>query len=297
MRQVALDKLAEFLASISHLSGHTRKAYARDLKFFQQYCQAHAVTDWRAVDSHQVRGFITQRHRQGLNGRSLQRHLSALRAFYRYLMARGELTQNPASGVRPPRAEKRLPATLDTEQSGRLMSINDDSLLGCRDRAMLELIYSSGLRVSECVGLNLNSLDHAEMTVTVLGKGSKERKLPVGKKAAQALAAWRVRRAELAAEDEPALFVSRRGKRISVRTVQVRLREWAVKQGLNTHVHPHMLRHSFATHLLESSGDLRAVQELLGHADISTTQVYTHLDFQHLAKVYDKAHPRAKKTD
>ena len=224
----------------------------------------------------------------------MRRNLSSVRAFYKYLLTRGEVTQNPAEGITTPRTEKRLPKTLDVEQSARLVEIKGDGELAVRDRAILELMYSSGLRLAECVGLDLYSVDIRDALVTVRGKGNKTRKVPVGKYALDAVSAWLKVRPQLAALGETALFVSTRGNRLSTRSVQQRLRHWALKQGLDTHVHPHMLRHSFATHMLESSGDLRAVQELLGHADISTTQIYTNLDFQHLAGVYDQAHPRAQ---
>ena len=264
-------------------------------RFFLDYCEQLGVNEWRELDGRQVRGYITQRHRKGTGGRSLRRNLSSIRAFYKYLLTRGEATQNPADGITTPRTEKRLPKTLDVEQSARLVEIRGDDRLAVRDRAILELMYSSGLRLAECVGLDLYSVDIRDALVTVTGKGNKTRKAPVGKYALEAVGAWLKVRPELAALGENALFVSTRGKRISPRSVQQRLRHWALKQGLDTHVHPHMLRHSFATHMLESSGDLRAVQELLGHADISTTQIYTSLDFQRLASVYDQTHPRARK--
>ena len=287
--------LGTLRVSGEHLSGHTRKAYAGDLAFFLDYCKQLDVNGWQDLDGRQVRGYVTQRHRQGIGGRSLRRNLSSVRAFYKYLLTRGEVTQNPAEGITTPRTEKRLPKTLDVEQSARLVEIKGDGELAVRDRAILELMYSSGLRLAECVGLDLYSVDIRDALVTVRGKGNKTRKVPVGKYALAAVSAWLKVRPQLAALGETALFVSTRGNRLSTRSVQQRLRHWALKQGLDTHVHPHMLRHSFATHMLESSGDLRAVQELLGHADISTTQIYTNLDFQHLAGVYDQAHPRARK--
>ena len=285
-----------FLDNLGGLAQHTRKAYGADLRRFQQYCKEQlALQRWQDLDGRRLRGYITMRHRQGISGRSLQRNLSVIRMFYKYLLAQGAVQQNPAQGLLAPKARRKLPKALDVDQSARLLDIQGDDAPAVRDRAMLELIYSSGLRVSECVGLDLYSVDRRDAIVTVSGKGNKTRKAPVGRYALQALDAWLQLRPQFAAPAEPALFVSVRGGRLSPRTVQQRLRHWAIKQGLDTHVHPHMLRHSFATHLLESSGDLRAVQELLGHADISTTQVYTHLDFQHLAQVYDKTHPRAHK--
>ena len=295
MKQSEIAKIDAFLGTLQHLSGHTRKAYAGDLAFFLDYCKQLDVNGWQDLDGRQVRGYVTQRHRKGIGGRSLRRNLSSVRAFYKYLLTRGEVTQNPAEGITTPKMEKRLPKTLDVEQSARLVEIKGDKELAVRDRAILELMYSSGLRLAECVGLDQYSIDIRDALVTVRGKGNKTRKVPVGKYALDAVSAWLKVRPQLAKLEETALFVSTRGNRLSTRSVQQRMRHWALKQGLDTHVHPHMLRHSFATHMLESSGDLRAVQELLGHADISTTQIYTNLDFQHLAGVYDQAHPRARK--
>ncbi|MDE0513314.1 MAG: tyrosine recombinase XerC [Gammaproteobacteria bacterium] len=295
MRESEIAKIDAFLGTLQHLSVHTRKAYAGDLAFFLNYCKELDVVKWQDLDGRQVRGYITQRHRQGTGGRSLRRNLSSIRAFYKYLLSRGEVTKNPAEGITTPKTEKRLPKTLDVDQTSRLVEIKGDKALTLRDRAILELMYSSGLRLAECVSLDIYSVDIRDGLVTVTGKGSKTRKVPVGNYALEAVSAWLKVRPQLAALDETALFVSTRGRRLSARSVQQRLRHWALKQGLDTNVHPHMLRHSFATHLLESSGDLRAVQELLGHADISTTQIYTSLDFQHLASVYDQTHPRARK--
>ena len=295
MRESEIAKIEAFLGTLQHLSVHTRKAYAGDLASFLDYCKQLDVINWQDLDGRQVRGYVTQRHRRGTGGRSLRRHLSSIRAFYKYLLGRGEVTKNPAEGITTPKTEKRLPKTLDVDQTGRLVEIKSDKALALRDRAILEVMYSSGLRLAECVDLDLYSIDIRDGLVTVTGKGNKTRKVPVGKYALDAVGAWLKIRPQLAALDETALFVSTRGRRISARSVQQRMRHWALKQGLDINVHPHMLRHSFATHLLESSGDLRAVQELLGHADISTTQIYTSLDFQHLASVYDQAHPRARK--
>ncbi len=295
MHQDEIAHVAGFIKTLQHLSAHTRSAYQRDLKSFQAYCEQHGIRRWQDIDGRQLRAYVAQRHRQGIAGRSLQRNLSAIRAFYRYLLAAGLASQNPAQGIITPKNHKKLPRTLDVDQTTRLVEIKDEDILAIRDKAILELMYSSGLRLSELTALELDSIDMADATVTVLGKGKKMRKVPVGRAAIQAVKLWLRQRVEFANGEEAALFLSRRGRRISPRSIQQRLRQWAVKQGLANHVHPHMLRHSFATHILESSSDLRAVQELLGHADISTTQVYTHLDFQHLAKVYDQAHPRAQK--
>lgn len=295
MQQDEIVRVDEFLASLHHLSVNTRKAYTRDLRVLLDYCRQQDIQTWQSLDGRQLRGFIAKRHRQGISGRSLQRNLSAIRAFYRYLLNAVIVTQNPADGLITPKTPKKLPNTLDADQATQLVEIDATDPCAVRDKAIFELMYSSGLRLSELVNLNLESVDFADAIVTVLGKGNKTRKVPVGRYAIKAIKVWLKQRTAMIDSDQAALFVSNRGRRISTRTVQQRLRDWAIKQGLATHVHPHMLRHSFATHILESSGDLRAVQELLGHADISTTQVYTHLDFQHLARVYDEAHPRAKK--
>jgi integrase/recombinase XerC len=223
--------------------------------------------------------------------------MSALRGFFRFLLREGKVESNPAADVPSPKLPKRLPKTLDVDQIARLLEIDGDSPLALRDRAIMELFYSSGMRLAELVGLKVTDLDLAEGSVRVLGKGSKTRILPVGRKAREAIRAWLGARSDFPGHDLDALFLSRRGQALSARAVQARLREWSRRIGLATGVNPHLLRHSFATHLLESSGDLRSVQELLGHADISTTQIYTHLDFQHLARIYDKSHPRARKRE
>jgi len=290
-----LDDFYNKLRNERQLSPHTLKNYQRDLNNLIGYCQQQSIKNWAALDEQHIRMHVSQRHRQGLSGKSLQRSLSALRTFFDYLIREGALKFNPAKGVKAPKVARKLPQTLDVDRVGQLLNIEGNDDLAIRDRAILELFYSSGLRLSELTGLNVDSLI-GESEVRVLGKGNKERQLPVGRKAAEALKKWLAIRSNLRAEGEKALFVSQRGTRLSPRSVQQRLRHWVLKQGLDTHVHPHMLRHSFASHILESSSDLRAVQELLGHADISTTQIYTHLDFQHLAKVYDQAHPRAKST-
>ncbi len=291
-----IARIDEFLETLGHLSPHTRSAYRHDLRILLDYCNAQEIARWRNLDGRQLRGFVAWRHRQGIGGRSLQRCLAAIRAFYRHLIARGMAAQNPALGIYAPKAPKRLPKVLDVDQAARLVNIEDDGLLSIRDRAMLELMYSSGLRLSELVNLDLDHLDLEDALVKVTGKGGKTRNVPVGRYAVLALTQWLAARSGMAAgADQHAVFLSRQGRRLSPRTVQQRFKHWAVRQGVAGHVHPHMLRHSFASHLLESSGDLRAVQELLGHADIATTQVYTHLDFQHLARVYDATHPRALK--
>ncbi len=292
------DWLQKFLNHLEHergLSPRTVSAYGRDLEAFCGFCAENDIDDPRRVDEHLVRGLVARRHRQGLDGRSLQRLLSAIRSFYRYLLREGGARQNPALGVKAPKAGRKLPATLDPDMLDQLLSFPTDTPIAVRDKALLELFYSSGLRLSEVAGLTWDQLDLGSGMVTVRGKGNRQRMVPVGRPAREALLAWRSRRAGLADFNEPHVFVSLHGKPLAVRSIQDRIGYWARHQGLPQHVHPHLLRHSFASHMLESSGDLRAVQELLGHADISTTQVYTHLNFQHLAEVYDKAHPRARR--
>ncbi len=290
-----IDRFCAHLSLERRLSPHTASNYRRDLEAAVTVFDAAGLDDWTTVDTQHVRMLLASRHRAGLAPRSLQRLLSALRAFYRFLEREGETQRNPAVGVEAPKTRRRLPATLDADQMAHLLEVDDVAPEGVRDRAIMELLYSSGLRLAELVGLDLHDVDAGDAVVRVTGKGAKTRVVPVGRHALTALRAWLKLRGQLAAAGETALFVSRRGKRISPRSVQSRVRRWAIVQGIPADVHPHMFRHSFASHLLESSGDLRAVQELLGHANISTTQIYTHLDFQHLARIYDAAHPRAKK--
>lgn len=289
----SVSAFLEHLASERRLSAHSVAAYRRDLQSLLDWLAEGQVASWQRLDTAGVRQFIARRHRQGASPASLQRQLSAIRMFFRYLMREGEAVNNPAADVRPPKQGKRLPKTLNVDDINQLMNLSPATPLECRDHALLELFYSSGLRLAELTSLDINDVDLADAELQVTGKGSKTRHLPVGRIAIAALRAWLKVRAELAASGETALFVSQRGSRLSPRAVQQRVAYWARRLGLPAHVHPHMLRHSFATHMLESSGDLRAVQELLGHANLTTTQVYTHLDFQHLAKVYDAAHPRA----
>lgn len=290
-----LERFFTYLYNERRLSSHTLSNYRRDLQQLQGFCTENHIQSWNDLDSFAVRRYVAWRHRKGLSGRSLQRELSAIRSFYNFLLRERVVGSNPAVGVPAPKAEKRLPRALDVDQTSHLLAIEDDSPLALRDKAIMELIYSSGLRLAELVSLDTDSIDTADGTVRVTGKGGKTRVVPVGRQALKAVAEWLKVRGQLATLEEKALFVSKKGRRIAARSVQQRLKEWSLKQGLNSHLHPHMLRHSFASHILESSGDLRAVQELLGHADIATTQIYTHLDFQHLAKVYDQAHPRARK--
>ena len=254
-------------------------------------------TTLQDLQIHQIRRFIARLHGRGLSGKSLARMISAWRGFFTYLARDHGFIRNPCTGVRPPKSPKALPKALSPDEATRLVSFPGNDPLAVRDRAMFELLYSSGLRLSELTSLKQGDVSFADATVRVIGKGNKTRVVPVGSHALQALQAWLPVRAALPQVVDSVLFLNQRGEPISPRTVQSRLKTWGIKQGMPGHVHPHMLRHSFASHVLQSSGDLRAVQEMLGHASISTTQVYTHLDFQYLAKVYDQTHPRAKKKD
>ncbi len=298
MNDVAMKWVNSFLAKLRdqrNYSPHTLKSYSRDLKSLIDYCDKQNITQWKAVNDQHIRSLITQRHRQGLGGASLQHLLSTFRSFFKYLLIENEVKINPAVNIQAPKTARKLPSTLDVDSVVRLVEIKGDEVETVRDRAILELFYSSGLRLSELSSLNVqNGLELNSGTLRVKGKGDKERDLPVGSRAIKAIKEWLACRAKIANEGEQALFVGKQGKRIHNSVIQKRLKYWAQKQGIDINVFPHLLRHSFASHMLESSGDLRAVQELLGHADISTTQIYTHLDFQHLAKVYDAAHPRAK---
>ncbi|WP_114335472.1 tyrosine recombinase XerC [Marinobacter litoralis] len=292
---VPLADFATHLSSEKRHSPRTCEHYLRDLHRFCAWLTSVDIDQWAAVTSHDVRRYVANLSKEGLGGRSIARHLSSIRRFYQFLLREGLAKDNPALDIRAPKSGRRLPKVADVDQLNRLLEVNPDDPLEVRDLAMFELMYSSGLRLSELAGLNLGALDLAGGEVKVLGKGSKERVLPVGAKAAAAVRRWLKCRAEFVAGSEPAMFVSQRGGRLSQRSIQARLARWGRLQGADQRMHPHMLRHSFASHMLESSGDLRAVQELLGHADIATTQVYTHLDFQHLARVYDQSHPRARR--
>lgn len=298
MRETALDGIARFLRYVSlerRLSPHTHAAYSRELAALVKYCDQQSIEEWPQLDSQHVRVFAARSHAGGLDARSVQRRVSAVRSFCSFLLREKILASNPAYDVRAPKPKRRLPATLDADQMQRLVEIRAQDTLAIRDRALMELAYSSGLRLAELVGVDIVDLDLADRTVRVTGKGDKERIVPVGSHAVAALRQWLAVRAGLAGADEPAVFVSRRGSRIRPRAVQERIAQWSHRQGLRVRAHPHVFRHSFASHLLESSQDLRGVQELLGHADIATTQIYTHLDFQALARTYDAAHPRARR--
>lgn len=291
----AINNYLDDLRVARRCSPHTVSNYARDLKAIARSATARSVESWQTLTGNDVRAIIAEQHREGIAGRSLARRLSALRGLYNYLIGLGRCEINPAQDILAPKDKKALPATLDPEEVNRLLSQNLNDPMICRDLAMFELMYSSGLRLAELVSIDLADLDLSVGQVRVTGKGGKVRDLPVGEHAIGAINKWLGYRRSLPGADDTAVFLSSRGKRIAPRTVQMRLKKLAESQGLDRDCYPHMLRHSFASHLLESSGDLRAVQELLGHADISTTQIYTHLDFQHLAQVYDESHPRARR--
>jgi integrase/recombinase XerC len=290
-----LERYQRHIATERRLSGHTVAAYRRDLLALQRWCERSGLCDWRELDHQHVRTFAARSHAQGLSGRSIQRRLAAVRSFYNFLLREGAVIRNAALEVQAPKSGKRLPAALDVDQMARLLSFKPRDALEHRDLALLELFYSSGLRLSELTGLRLKNIDLDTGQVTVRGKGDKERIIPVGRAAIGALRNGRTERTRLVRPDQQAVFVGRRGEPLGSRAVQLRVAARARAMGISQHLHPHMLRHSFATHLLESSGDLRAVQEMLGHASVSTTQIYTHLDFQHLARTYERAHPRAKR--
>jgi integrase/recombinase XerC len=287
------EAFEQYLAAERGLSANTREGYRRDLAVLASMAGS---TPLAKIGAHQIRRFIAQQHARGLSGKSLARMLSAWRGFYGWLTRRHGLEANPCAGLRAPKSAKALPKSLSPDVAAQLLNSHVESGLLLRDQAMFELLYSSGLRLAELVSLDLTdarSIAAGEIEVT--GKGAKTRVVPVGSHAAIAVAAWLKERAGMVKPGETALFINQSGTRLSPRSVQLRLRQFAIRQGIPGNVHPHMLRHSFASHVLQSSGDLRAVQEMLGHASISTTQIYTHLDFQHLAKVYDAAHPRARK--
>jgi integrase/recombinase XerC len=292
-----LDQFIQMLRSEKYYSPHTCSNYRRDLEQFRKYLAQQDVETWTQVDYNLVSGFAAQRHRQGRKGRTIARELSSIRSLFQFLIKNGVVAQNPALEVRAPRSGKALPRTCDAESIDRLLQVEDDNDgLQVRDVAIFELIYSSGLRLAELVNIDLDDINLAQKHLVVTGKGNKTRHLPIGGKAVKAVQRWLKLRQDYCREpNQKALFLSKQGNRISPRNVQSRLKALIQRRALEQNLSPHMLRHSFATHMLESSSDLRAVQELLGHVNIATTQVYTHLDFQHLAQVYDAAHPRARR--
>lgn len=296
-RAASVSAYLDELAQQRRLSAHTVKNYGRDLDLLCDLIgELPGACGFGAIETHHIRRFVAQLHVRGLGGRSLGRTLSAWRGFYRWLGQHAMATHNPVDSVRPPKSPQALPKALSPDEANRLLAAAAEDLLEIRDQAIFELFYSCGLRLAELAALDLSCLDDLLAgEVRVLGKRNKLRLVPVGSKAREAVAVWAGQRARLAAADEAALFVGQRGRRLGMRMIQLRLQQRGLAQGLPARVHPHMLRHSFASHVLQSSGDLRAVQEMLGHASIASTQVYTHLDFQHLATVYDQAHPRAKR--
>lgn len=295
----SFDPAADVVAFIDHLtierqlSAHTVDAYGRDLARLRDYATELGLDGWRALHAEALRDLVAREHRRGLGGRSLARWLAAVRSFCRWLLREGRIDSNPAVGLRAPRSGRKLPAVLDADALGAFLDgIDGDPVLAARDRALFELAYSSGLRVSELVAARWHDFDPSMSELRVVGKGGKTRVVPVGRAARDALDAWRTLRPGAAGDY---LFPGRHGNQLSTRAIQLRIKQRARQQGIAQRMHPHLLRHSCASHVLESSQDLRGVQELLGHADIATTQIYTHLDFQHLARVYDAAHPRARR--
>lgn len=299
MSPAAKDMLAGFLNQLTYekrSSLHTVSNYRRDIESLSNYCKDKGILNWQDLKQNDIRSHIATKHRKGMGSSSLQRELSAIRSFYTFLLKNGLAETNPAQHVKAPKQARKLPKTLDVDQINGLLEAGTNSSLEVRDLAMFELFYSSGLRLSELSSLDITDLDLNDRALLVRsGKGGKSRILPIGSKAVIAMNNWLQERAKNTNMAGSALFVTTKGQRLGRRAIELRLSQWCKKKGIQEHIHPHMLRHSFASHLLESSQDLRAVQELLGHSNISTTQIYTHLDFQHLAEIYDKSHPRAKK--
>lgn len=299
MSPAAAELLAGYLNQLKfekRASIHTVKSYQRDLACLSTYCNDKFILSWLDLKQNDIRAHIASRHRKGISAKSLQRELSAIRSFYAFLLKNGLAEVNPAQHIKAPKQARKLPKTLDVDQINGLLEAGTSSMLEIRDLAMFELFYSSGLRLSELSSLDIDDLDLVDRSLLVRsGKGGKQRVLPIGSKAVNAINNWLQERSKNISVAGQALFVTSRGRRLGQRSIELRLSLWCKKKGITEHIHPHMLRHSFASHLLESSQDLRAVQELLGHSNISTTQIYTHLDFQHLAEIYDKAHPRARK--
>ncbi len=293
--QQPLSHFYEYLRSEKGLSLHTQRNYKQQLETMASHLVTLGINHWSDVDSAWVRQLASKGMREGMKASSIATRLSSLRSFFDFLISRGELSANPAKGVSAPRKQRPLPKNLDVDEVDQLLDVNEDDPLSIRDRAMMELMYGAGLRLAELVSIDVKHLSSMRGEIRVIGKGDKERKVPFSGLAKEWVGKWLKVRGGLAKPDEQALFVSKLGVRISHRNVQKRMAEWGQKQAVSSHISPHKLRHSFATHVLESSGNLRAVQELLGHENISTTQVYTHLDFQHLAQAYDSAHPRAHK--
>jgi len=291
-----LAQFYQFLKSEKQFSQHTVKGYQRDIKRFMAYCASQSASCWDDIDEQHIRQFVSQVHRQGLGGKSIQRLLSALRRLFRYLQANRRMGNNPAAHVQAPKSENKLPDVMHHQQIDRLLFTESDEPLIVRDHTILELLYGCGLRLAELISLNLNDINWPSNYLSVVGKGRKERHCPFGKQATKMLKKWLKCRELLVKEGEKAVFINNRGLRLSAAGIRSRIRKLSLEKGINQRVYPHLMRHSFASHMLEASQDLRAVQELLGHAHLKTTQIYTHLDFQQLAKTYDAAHPRAHKS-
>ena len=291
-----LAQFYQFLQSEKQFSQHTVKGYQRDITRFMAYCDSQSVACWNDIDEQHIRQFVSQVHRQGLGGKSIQRLLSALRRLFRYLQSNRLMRNNPAAHVQAPKSENKLPDVMHHQQIDQLLFTNSDEPLVVRDHTILELLYGCGLRLAELISLNLHDINWQSSYLSVVGKGRKERHCPFGKQATKMLKKWLKCRELLVKEGEKAVFINNRGVRLSAAGIRSRIRKLSQEKGINQRVYPHLMRHSFASHMLEASQDLRAVQELLGHAHLKTTQIYTHLDFQQLAKTYDAAHPRAHKS-
>lgn len=290
-----LDRFYQFLQSEKQFSQHTVSNYRRDISRFTGFLNDQLIPDWNNIDEQHIRQFVSQVHRQGLGGKSIQRLLSALRRLFRFLLINKRIRINPADHVRAPKSESKLPDVMHPQQIEHLLLTNSDDPLVIRDHAILELLYASGLRLAELIALNLTDINWQGNHLSVIGKGKKERRCPFGKQAASMLKKWIKCRELLVKGGEVAVFLNNRGSRISASSIRARIQKLCREKGISQRVYPHLMRHSFASHMLEASQDLRAVQELLGHAHLKTTQIYTHLDFQQLAKTYDAAHPRAQK--
>lgn len=293
---VDLGLFYQFLESEKQYSQHTLDNYRRDITRFISFCESQLISDWRGLDEQHIRQFVSQVHRQGLGGKSIQRLLSALRRLFRFLLINRKIDINPADHVRAPKSERKLPNVMQPQQIEHMLQTSSNEPLVIRDHAILELLYASGLRLAELISLNVEDINWQDKNLTVIGKGRKERRCPFGKQAEIILKKWLKSRDLFIKGSETALFISNRGKRISASSIRTRIQKLCLEKGIDQRVYPHLMRHSFASHMLEASQDLRAVQELLGHAHLKTTQIYTHMDFQQLAKTYDAAHPRALKS-
>ena len=291
-----IDDYIEYIKFEKRLSSNTIKNYLRDILLLKKQSPNKDFKSYKVED---IRRSVSIFHQKGINGKSLSRMLSSWRGFFDFLTNRYKFKQNPVIGIKAPKSKKTLPQTLSIDQVIKLINITDSSFLGIRDRAVMELFYSSGLRLSELVNIKLHEINTDDNTATITGKGDKTRVVPIGEYAMKALNGWLIERDKIKniSPENKFVFLSKKGLPLGTRSIQYRLKYWAKKQGIPENIHPHLLRHSFASHILQSSQDLRAVQELLGHTNISTTQIYTHLDYQHLSKIYDKAHPRAKKNN